>query len=105
MENRYRWDSDGVQGLRDATQTAHDALVRASVLVNDIVADIDDDCGWTGAHKDAFWGWMRLLASCHAQMADEGVGKAAVTALDGFAAELSGFYQGSRAYATLRGVG
>jgi hypothetical protein len=101
MESRYRWDDVGVRALRDAAEGAHRALVDASVLTNQLVADMEADATWTAEHKVAFMAWMDLLRQFHERLAGPDVGLAAVEALDSFLARLSGYYADSDVYASL----
>ena len=103
-QSRYLWADTDVQVLRDAAQSVHDALVKASAMVTQLIADMEADEDWQGLHKTEFMAWMSLLKQYHAKMADQAIGEKAVQALDGFLSSLAGYYQNSAVYAMLRAV-
>ena len=104
MENRYRWSRADIQELRNVTQAAHYALVEASDLVNQLVADMESDTTWSTEHKVAFMAWMDLLKQYHAKMVEESIGPAAVRILDDFLNTTLDFPQSSALYQALGNI-
>ncbi|MDR1265428.1 MAG: hypothetical protein LBK42_07655 [Propionibacteriaceae bacterium] len=105
MESVYEWRLSDMRAARDHAQAAHTALVSASTLLVTLVNDMEADTTWSGRHKVEFMAWLDLLKQYHARLVDAAIGPEAVAALDGFLSGLSGYYQDSAVFASLRGVG